>query len=337
MPDPKRSIEHNASVPKIQSQGSRTAGRITEGEDIAQTTALPTRVLGNENTDSRILVVDDDPSVLCLVVTVLSRNGYRVDSAEDGIGGWNALSAKRFDLLITDYSMPNLNGIELLRMVWSSPVRVPAILMSASMPQDVGEIIDLVAPGGALHKPFAIRELLFKVGTILDLERSRTGDAASECQNGIETASRRERKLIELAARSRLSDLAGQILTHESNIGCREEGGAPVIFKVCDNFRGALKPLTGENGFRTILRRALMLSRSEVPWFANVIISPKGYFDGLRRAETGLAETEVIRGETVLIAHLLGLLFTFIGDELTRNLLQDLWPRVQPLPSKIFT
>jgi hypothetical protein len=200
--------------------------------------------------------------------------------------------------------------------------------MSAAMPENVGEIIELVSPGGALHKPFAISELLFKVGSILDIERSRTGDVADAGQNDVASTSRSERKTIEYAARSRLSNLANKILMHESNMGRPGETASPSIFKVCDKFRSPLQALTGENGFRSILGRALALSRSEVVWFGTVNISPKGYFDGLRRAESKLARVEIIRGENVLIAHLLGLLFTFIGDQMTRMLLQDIWPEI---------
>jgi hypothetical protein len=198
--------------------------------------------------------------------------------------------------------------------------------MSAAMPENVGEIIELVSPGGALHKPFAISELLFKVGTILDIERSRTGDAADADENGVESPSRRERKKIEDAARSRLNNLAHKILMHEFSMGRPGETAAPLIFKVCDKFRSPMQTLTGENGFRSILGRALVLARSEVVWFGTVNISATGFFAGLRQAESRLTREEIVRGETVLIAHLLGLLFTFIGDQMTRMLLQDIWP-----------
>jgi hypothetical protein len=161
--------------------------------------------------------------------------------------------------------------------------------MSAAMPKNVGEIIELVAPGGALHKPFGISELLCKVGTILDLERSRTGDAADPGLNSVESKSRRERKTIEEASRSRLTNLACEILTHESDIGLP-----------CD--MTAMQMLTGENGFRSFLGRALMLSRPEVVWFGAVNISSKGFIEGLRRAESKLTPIEIILGETVLVA-----------------------------------
>jgi DNA-binding response OmpR family regulator len=326
MPVPKRSSKANVSEANAELRDRKRPEVDTERDVIEQRTLLPTQNLGNEVIHKHILVVDDDATILCLIVTVLRRTGYRVESADDGVSGWNALRAKRYDLLITDYSMPNLNGLELLRLVWSSPSRIPAILMSAAMPQDVGEIMELVAPGGALHKPFAISELLFKVGTILDHEQSRSGAATDARCDGLESLSRRERKAIELEIRSRLNSLAGKILKYESSVGHLLGNPAPIIFSVCDKFRSPVQTLTGENGFRSILSRALMLSRSEVAWFGTVIISAKGFFEGLRRAEASLPPPEIIRGETVLIAHLLGLLFTFVGEQITRVLLQDIWP-----------
>jgi len=306
-------------------------GEEKEGMSVEQRTHLPTGDLRSENTHNRILVVDDDAPLRGLVVTILSRTGYLVESAGDGVRGWKALRAKKFDLLITDYSMPKLNGLELLRMVRSSPARLPAILMSAAMPQDVGEIIELVSPGGALHKPFSVSQLLYKVGTILDLERSRSGYDAEVAQNGLESAAHRQRETIQHAASTRLNSLACKIWMHESGVESPGDATEPSIFRVCDKLRGPIQTLTGENGFRSILGRALMLSRSEVVWFETVTISSKGFFVGLREAELKLTRTEVICGETVLISHLLGLLFTFIGDLMTRTLLQDVWPECIPM------
>jgi DNA-binding response OmpR family regulator len=295
-------------------------------EVIRQKTPVPRRNLKTKNSQSRILVVDDDESLRRLLVIALNRAGYRVESAHDGAEGWNALRAKKFDLLITDYTMPKLNGLELLRRVRNSPLKLPAVMMSAAMPLNVGEIVELVSPGGALHKPFAISQLLFTVGTILDLERSHAHDPAEADRNDAESASRGKRKTIQQGVSYRLNKIACKILMHESYFGSPGETSKPSLFKVCDKLRTRMQVLSGENGFRSFLCRALMLSRSEVVWLGTVNISAEGHFDGLRRAEAKLTRIEAIRGETVMIGHFLGLLFTFIGNQITRILLQDIWP-----------
>ncbi len=65
----------------------------------------------------RILAVDDDAIVRQIIARTLTRSGYTVDLAVDGAAGWEALSAVRYDLLITDYNMPKVSGVELLKVV----------------------------------------------------------------------------------------------------------------------------------------------------------------------------------------------------------------------------
>jgi len=63
----------------------------------------------------RILVADDESAVRAFMSSVLLHAGYRVDVAQDGAVAWAALQAEPYDLLITDYNMPRINGVELVR------------------------------------------------------------------------------------------------------------------------------------------------------------------------------------------------------------------------------
>ena len=71
----------------------------------------------------RILVVDDDRMICQLNSDVLSAHGYIVDVAEDGADAWDALQFNTYDLMITDNSMPNLSGVELLKKFMLSACR----------------------------------------------------------------------------------------------------------------------------------------------------------------------------------------------------------------------
>ena len=62
-----------------------------------------------------ILVVEDDPGMRSLMVTVLSEEGYRVQAACDGVEGLSKLKAEEPDLVLTDLRLPGLSGIELMR------------------------------------------------------------------------------------------------------------------------------------------------------------------------------------------------------------------------------
>jgi CheY-like chemotaxis protein len=86
----------------------------------------------------RILVVDDDPDICRLGTEVLIRHGYRVDAVEDHTAGWRALQARTYDLLITDFDMPGLSGLKLVKQLRDAHLALPVILASGIMtPQEL--------------------------------------------------------------------------------------------------------------------------------------------------------------------------------------------------------
>ena len=116
---------------------------------------------------AHILLVDDDPGVRDTVTFLLEHAGYRVGCAADGEAGWHALCADPSDLLITDYEMPKLTGLELLRRVRAVSRRLPAILMSGNPPQGEADLESLLHPGAVVPKPFSVGALLAKVRELL--------------------------------------------------------------------------------------------------------------------------------------------------------------------------
>ena len=85
------------------------------------------------NPSNRILLVDDDQANRTLNARLLVRSGYQVDTAEDGQAGWEALQANRYDLLITDNTMPRLSGLELLKKLRSAQMMLPVVLASGTL------------------------------------------------------------------------------------------------------------------------------------------------------------------------------------------------------------
>jgi len=65
----------------------------------------------------RVLIVDDSLTVRELERKLLDQNGYDVETAVDGMDGWNAVRTGHFDLIITDVDMPRMDGIELVRLI----------------------------------------------------------------------------------------------------------------------------------------------------------------------------------------------------------------------------
>jgi CheY-like chemotaxis protein len=64
---------------------------------------------------ARILVVDDDPLVIRLIIDTLHLEGYDVDSAENGVAALEKLRHAHFDLILSDLHMPQLDGVGLYR------------------------------------------------------------------------------------------------------------------------------------------------------------------------------------------------------------------------------
>ena len=91
----------------------------------------------------------------------------------------------------------------------------------------------------------------------------------------------------------------------------------PAVCRVCDKLRRPLSTLAGAAGFRSLLARALTLAKQESPVLGAGEVQPDGSLQGLN--------DEAAQSGAVLIAHLIGLMVTFIGESLTLRLLHDVW------------
>ena len=123
----------------------------------------------------RILVVDDDPTVLEIVCRYLRAAGFVVDEAPDGLSALSLAEEKRPDLVVLDRMLPLLDGIEVCRRVRSTWA-IPVIMLTALNQED--DRIDGLEAGADdyLAKPFSPRELVLRVQAVL----RRTGQAAAQ-------------------------------------------------------------------------------------------------------------------------------------------------------------
>ncbi len=92
----------------------------------------PDSTAGSAVKRKRVLVVDDSLTVRELERKLLTNRGYEVAIAVDGMDGWNALRAERFDLLVTDVDMPRMDGIELVTLIRRDPAlsALPVLIVS---------------------------------------------------------------------------------------------------------------------------------------------------------------------------------------------------------------
>jgi DNA-binding response OmpR family regulator len=114
-----------------------------------------------------ILYVDDDKTIRSAYGEVLLRAGYRVDLAENGEMGWEALRRKEYDLLITEHSMSVLSGLELAVRAREAGLDLPIVIASgyATFAEDDAYVWLRLS---TLRKPFTPAALLQTVETILD-------------------------------------------------------------------------------------------------------------------------------------------------------------------------
>ena len=121
-------------------------------------------------------------------------------------------------------------------------------------------------------------------------------------------------------------DLAQRLLAYENASGKTSEPTEFAAFRVCERLRQPVITLAGVAGFRSLLSRALTLARAEAPSLSAVQVAADGSLKGLDELASQ-ADKEQARNEgAILIAQLIGLLLTFIGEGLTLRLVQDEWP-----------
>lgn len=117
----------------------------------------------------RILVVDDDRSIIKVIKVYLEQSGYQVLTASDGEEALHFLRRERPDLVILDVMMPNRDGWEVTRIVRADPglAATPIIMLTARV-EDTDKIIGLeLGADDYVTKPFNMRELVARVKALL--------------------------------------------------------------------------------------------------------------------------------------------------------------------------
>lgn len=137
--------------------------------------ALDSQVLISELSENQVarqafvLVVDDEVPIRALLANVLRARGHKVLMAEDGIAGLRALEGSCFDLVITDISMPGLDGWTLVKEVRRRWPTTKVMVVTG-----YGEFVEVIVPGGDpsladvfVAKPFDIADIDAKINDLL--------------------------------------------------------------------------------------------------------------------------------------------------------------------------
>ena len=129
-------------------------------------------------TTTRILVIEDDPTVAEVVARYLAREGYEVDVVSDGAEGLKRALADLPDLVVLDLMLPSLSGLEVCRRLRQA-APVPVIMLTARS-GEVDRVSGLeIGADDYVAKPFSPRELTARVKAVLR-RASGAVDARSE-------------------------------------------------------------------------------------------------------------------------------------------------------------
>ena len=173
--------------------------------------------------NDHILLVEDDPKLAEFIATELSLEGYRVTVAQNGMDGLSMARDLQPDLLILDWMLPGISGLDLCLRLRKTGVQVPIIMLTAR-----DEVPDRVAGLNAgaddyVTKPFSIEELLARVKARLRRTHPEDPDTL-EFQDLILNRLTREvyrnNQLIELTAKE--FDLLEFLLRHSRQVITRD-------------------------------------------------------------------------------------------------------------------
>jgi CheY-like chemotaxis protein len=123
------------------------------------------------NARARVLVAEDDNLLREYFAKSLRFGGFQVATTCDGEAAWQALRAENFDILVTDYDMPRLNGAQLIQRLRDAGDEMPVIIASGSSQIIYEHLIFSLKISGFLVKPFHVSDLIDEVELALTPNR----------------------------------------------------------------------------------------------------------------------------------------------------------------------
>ena len=173
---------------------------------------------------SHILVVEDEGKLAQFIKLELEYEGYEVTVVNDGLGGLGTAREMTPDLIILDWMLPGISGLEICRRLRQTGDKVPIILLTAK-----DEVSDRVAglDSGAddyMIKPFSIEELLARIRAHLRRNQEEDSSSLQFSDLRLDRSSRevyRSNRLIELTAKE--FDLLEYLISHPRQVLTRDQ------------------------------------------------------------------------------------------------------------------
>ncbi|MDP6111764.1 MAG: response regulator transcription factor [Planctomycetota bacterium] len=132
---------------------------------------------------TRVLVVEDDASMLMGLKDNLEYENYEVTTATNGVDGLKFAQENSFDLIILDVMLPQMDGFEVCRQIRTMDEDVPIIMLTAKN-QEIDKVVGLkLGADDYITKPFSIRELLARLEAVLRRQRRGTHPSTPKIQS----------------------------------------------------------------------------------------------------------------------------------------------------------
>ncbi len=177
------------------------------------------RVVG----DPRILIIDDEGAIRESLDTLLTLEGFAVDTAVDGASGVDLLSRNEYDLLLLDLALPGQSGIDLLPRIVEMQPHLPVIMITAY--GTVGNVVDAIRAGAEnfVQKPWDNEKLLADIRAAI--ARHRAEEEVVQLKRTLKQRYNFENIVGKSEPMLRLFDLIAQIAPSRSTVLIQGESG----------------------------------------------------------------------------------------------------------------
>jgi len=123
-----------------------------------------------KNKNKSVLIIEDDPFIADVYVLKLESEGYSVETAEDGVIGLEMLKKKRYDIVLLDIVMPNLDGFKVLERIKMNPEmsKTPVVILTnLSQKKDIQKGLNLGATDYIIKTKFTPTEVVKTINKVL--------------------------------------------------------------------------------------------------------------------------------------------------------------------------
>ncbi len=231
---------------------------------------------------AKLLLVDDEPSILSVLTTLLKAEGYEVTSALGGVKAKELLQAEDFDLMLSDIRMSPINGMELLKLAHQEKPAMGVIMLTAY--GSVETAIEALKLGAFdyVTKPFKVDELLITVQRALDYQRALTENEDLRAQ--LDTKYHLENIIAESASMKNVCEMVRRVAPTDTTVLIYGESGTgkELVAKAIHS-----NSHRKNNNFLAVNCAALPEPLLESEMFGHA----KGAFTGATSEKKGLFET----------------------------------------------